>query len=107
MPLLDTRVNDKNLTQTFVADLVLQILSYVAQTEREAIKQRQREGIDAALERGVKFGRTEKAVPPEFEAIAKKCLAGEISVHSAARTLNMPYSTFAKKYKKQCTSINT
>lgn len=57
MPLLDTRSTGDNLTGTFVADLVLQILSYVAQTERENIRQRQREGIEAARMRGVKFGR--------------------------------------------------
>ena len=66
MPLLDTRKSGNDLTGTFVADLVLQILSYVAQTERENIHQRQMEGIAAAKLRGVKFGRPRKAVPEQF-----------------------------------------
>ena len=60
MPLLDTRKSGKDLTGTFIADLVLQILSYVAQTEREKIRQRQKEGITAAQLRGVRFGRPRK-----------------------------------------------
>ena len=67
MPLLDTRQTGRDLTGTFVADLVLQILSYVAQTERENIRQRQREGIEAARMRGVRFGRPRKAVPEDFD----------------------------------------
>ena len=63
MPLLDTRQTGKNLTGIFVADLVLQILSYVAQTERENIRQRQMEGIAAAKLRGIQFGRPRKPVP--------------------------------------------
>ena len=66
MPLLDTRKSGNDLTGTFVADLVLQILSYVAQTERENIHQRQKEGIAAAKLRGVKFGRPRKDVPERF-----------------------------------------
>lgn len=66
MPLLDTRKSGNDLTGTFVADLVLQILSYVAQTERENIHQRQKEGIAAAKLRGVKFGRPRKPVPERF-----------------------------------------
>ena len=66
MPLLDTRQTGRDLTGTFVADLVLQILSYVAQTERENIRQRQKEGIAAARARGVRFGRPRKEVPESF-----------------------------------------
>lgn len=66
MPLLDTRKSSRDLTGTFVADLVLQILSYVAQTERENILQRQKEGIEAARKRGVQFGRPRKPVPDQF-----------------------------------------
>ena len=69
MPLLDTRQTGKNLTGTFVADLVLQILSYVAQTERENIKQRQKEGIAAAKMRGVQFGRPRKQIPENFPEV--------------------------------------
>ena len=65
MPLLDTRRSGKNLMGVFVADLVLQILSYVAQAERENIRQRQKEGIAAARQRGVKFGRPKKRIPEE------------------------------------------
>ena len=72
MPLLDTRQTGRDLTGTFVADLVLQILSYVAQTERENIRQRQREGIAAAKQRGVRFGRPRKEIPEEFSYL-KKC----------------------------------
>lgn len=68
MPLLDTR-REKNLMGTFIADIVLQILSYVAQTERENIKQRQAEGIAAAKARGVKFGRPEKSLPDNFDKV--------------------------------------
>ena len=70
MPLLDTR-REKNLMGTFIADIVLQILSYVAQTERENIKQRQAEGIAAAKARGVKFGRPKRAVPDNFYEIVR------------------------------------
>lgn len=72
MPLLDTRASGKDLTGVFVADLVLQILSYVAQTERENIRQRQKEGIAAAKMRGVRFGRPRKCVSVEFEKIKKE-----------------------------------
>ena len=71
MPLLDTRNKDKDLMGTFIADLVLQILSYVAETERIKIKERQRQGIDAAMERGVAFGRPEREVPENFYPLVK------------------------------------
>lgn len=66
MPLLDTRMRDRDLTGTFIADLVLQILSYVAQTERENIRLRQAEGIAAARARGIHLGRHAKAMPADF-----------------------------------------
>lgn len=66
MPLLDTRA-DKNLVGTLISDIVLQLLAFVAQTERENIKQRQREGIDAAMARGVRFGRPKRELPDGFE----------------------------------------
>lgn len=66
MPLLDTRTKADSLTGTFIADLVLQILSYVAETEREHIRERQREGIAAAKARGVRFGRPKKTLPASF-----------------------------------------
>lgn len=104
-PLLDTRSKDKDLTGMFVADLVLQILSYVAQTEREFIKQRQAEGIAAAQRRGVKFGRDKLDLPQEFETARLKCISGELSVRKAADLCGMNYGTFynrMKDYKEIC-----
>lgn len=69
MPLLDTRARGQDLTGTFIADLVLQILSYVAQTEREMIRKRQAEGIAAAKARGVKFGRRPLPLPESYEDV--------------------------------------
>lgn len=96
MPLLDTRQKKDDLTGRFIADLVLQILSYVAQTEREFIKKRQAEGIAAAKERGVKFGAKRKPVPENFEELKEEWLQGEISVRKAAKMLDIPPSTFHK-----------
>ena len=96
MPLLDTSEKQENLTGKFVADLVLQILSYVAQTEREFIKKRQAEGIAAAKARGVKFGAKRKPVPEDFEKIKSEWEQGKISVRKAAEMLNIPPSTFYK-----------
>ena len=94
MPLLDTRKKDGDLTGTLISDLVLQILSYVAEMERTFIKQRQAEGIQLAKEKGVKFGRPKRAVPPEFEACREKFLAGEMSVRKAATACGLPQTTF-------------
>lgn len=93
-PLLDTRSTDKDLTGTFIADLVLQILSYVAQTEREFIRQRQAEGIASAKARGIKFGRERTELPEEFEAAKEKYLKKELSVRKAAEECGMNYGTF-------------
>ena len=87
MPLLDTRTRKENLTGTFIADLVLQILSYVAETERQSIKQRQREGIEAAKKRGVKFGRPCIPVPEEFYDLKEKWLNKKITSREAATTI--------------------
>lgn len=96
MPLLDTRKSGKDLTGTFVADLVLQILSYVAQTERENIKQRQREGIAAAKLRGVKFGRPRKEVPSYFPMVKQAWFDRSISSREAAKRLNVSQDTFLR-----------
>lgn len=98
-PLLDTRNKDNDLTGTFISDLVLQILSYVAQTEREFIKQRQAEGIAAAKRRGVKFGRENKPLPDTFENAKNKYISGEMTVRQAAELCQMNYSTFYRKAK--------
>ena len=96
MPLLDTRHTGRDLTGTFVADLVLQILSYVAQTERENIHQRQMEGIAAARLRGVRFGRPRKPVPQEFERLKKEWEQHRISSRAAARGLGVAQDTFLR-----------
>lgn len=96
MPLLDTRETGKDLTGIFVADLVLQILSYVAQTERENIRQRQKEGIAAAKKRGVRFGRPPKDRPETFDQIKETWKKGEISSRKAAKQLEIAQDTFLR-----------
>jgi DNA invertase Pin-like site-specific DNA recombinase len=93
MPLLDTR-QGRDLTGVVIADIVLQLLSYVAQTEREFNRQRQAEGIAAAKKRGVKFGRTPKNRPPEFEELRGEWERGEVSARAAARLLGITHTTF-------------
>lgn len=95
MPLLDTR-QGKDLTGTLIADIVLQLLSYVAQTEREFIRQRQAEGIAAAKARGVRFGRKPMEKPSEFEAVYRMWKADNISAREAARRLGVTHPTFLK-----------
>lgn len=95
MPLLDTRQN-RNLTNTLIADIVLQLLSYVAQTEREFIHQRQAEGIAAARKRGVRFGPPCKARPANFDECLCSWREGEISAREAARRLNVAHKTFLR-----------
>ena len=94
MPIL-SQVND-DLTGTLIADIVLQLLSYVAQTERDFIRQRQAEGIAAAMARGVHFGRNPKERPANFPALREQWLAGKISARGAARQLNVAHSTFLR-----------
>ena len=96
MPLLDTRQKGRDLTGTFIADLVLQILSYVAQVERENIKQRQAEGIAAAKAKGVRFGREKMPIPEEFYALRTRYREGSITARAAARELGVAHSTFLK-----------
>lgn len=96
MPLLDTRQTGKDLTGTFVADLVLQILSYVAQTERENTRQRQMEGIAAAKQRGVQFGRPRKPVPEEFERLKEAWENKKITSREAATRLGIAQDTFLR-----------
>lgn len=96
MPLLDTRIKIKGLIGTFIADLVLQVLSYVAQAERENILQRQREGIDAALKSGSKYGRPKKTVPTEFVALHEAWKLGSLSLAIGAKMLGVSKSTFRR-----------
>lgn len=100
MPLLDTR-HGKDLMGTLIADIVLQLLSYVAQTEREFIKQRQAEGIAAARSRGVRFGPKPKARPEELNICLSLWKRGEISAREAARRLNVCHKTFLKWAKSE------
>lgn len=95
MPLLDTR-EGRDLTGTLVADIVLQLLSYVAQTEREFIRQRQAEGIAAAKARGVKFGRRPMERPSNFDEICAEWKAGRLSARGAAKELGITHRTFMK-----------
>jgi DNA invertase Pin-like site-specific DNA recombinase len=99
MPLLDTR-NGKDLMGTFIADLVLQILSFVAQNERETIRKRQAEGIAAAKAKGVRFGRPAKAAPDNFDKIVKRWEKNQISVHEAIRQCKMSEATFYRRLRE-------
>ena len=98
MPLLDTR-RGKDLMGTFLSDIVLQVLSFVAENERSNIKQRQAEGIAVAKAKGVRFGRPPKPLPKDFHKIYKKWKDGKISGVVAANACNMPISTFLYKAK--------
>lgn len=99
MPLLDTR-QGKDLMGTFIADLVLQILSFVAQSERENIKKRQAEGIAAAKARGVKFGRPEKEVPDDFVKIVKAWEQKSLPFSEVLKKCNMSEATFYRKLRE-------
>ena len=99
MPLLDTR-QDRDLTGALVTDIVLQLLSYVAQTEREFNHQRQAEGIAEAKERGVHFGPDRLPMPEEFTALAKQWWDGEVSGERAARSLGLSRRTFCRRAKE-------
>ena len=100
MPLLDTR-RSRDLTGTLIADIVLQLLPYVAQTEREFIRQRQKEGIAASKAQGVKFGRNAKPIPQEFYQVAEKWRNHLISARAAAKSINISHNTFLKWIKEQ------
>ena len=96
MPLLDTR-RGNNLLGTFLADIVLQVLSFVSENERVNIRARQKEGIAAAKARGVKFGQAPKPLPENFHEVYQKWKAKKLSVSEAAAECNMPRSTFYYK----------
>lgn len=102
MPLLDTR-RGKDLMGTFLSDIVLQVLSFVAENERINIRQRKAEGIAAAKAKGVRFGRVPKPLPENFHAVYQRWKRGEITGTTAAKECGMPLSTFryrAEIYKK-------
>lgn len=99
MPLLDTR-NGKDLMGTFIADLVLQILSFVAQSERENIKKRQAEGIAAAKAKGVKFGRPEKSVPDDFPRLIREWEKNKLPFSELLKLCNMSEATFYRRLRE-------
>ena len=99
MPLLDTR-SGKDLMGTFIADLVLQILSFVAQNERENIRKRQEQGIAAARERGVEFGRPRRAVPEDFKEIVREWEKRKIPFAQAVKRSGMSESTFYRRLRE-------
>ena len=99
MPLLDTR-NGKDLMGTFIADLVLQILSFVAQSERENIRKRQAQGIAAAKANGVKFGRPEIPMPADFGDIVDKWEKGKITINEARKKSGISESTFYRRARE-------
>lgn len=101
MPLLNTDSSQSDLTGVFIADLVLQILAYVAETERVFIKQRQAEGIAAARQRGVKFGCQKTDIPDGFGQYFQMWESGEISLRKAAEALGMSYTTFYRRCLEQ------
>ena len=96
MPLLDTRYG-KDLIGTFIADLTLQILSFVAENERTNIRQRQRQGIAAAKARGVRFGRPPRPLPENFHQVHRDWRGKKLTLREAARACGMPPSTFYTK----------
>lgn len=97
MELLDTRANDNSLDRKFICDLVLQILSYVAEKERLNIKHRQEQGIKEALNRGVHFGRKAIVLPENFDSVVEQYKKGEISPKNAIAMLGMTRSSFYKQ----------
>lgn len=99
MPLLDTR-NGKDLMGTFIADLVLQILSFVAQSERENIKKRQAQGIAAARKRGVRFGRPEIRVPDDFGEIVRRWEKKQLPLEEALKECGMSEATFYRRLRE-------
>lgn len=100
MPLLDTRIEGNNLVGKFISDIVLQVLSFVAQNERETMKVRQAEGIKTAKARGVKFGRPRITLPDNFNIIAKQYLNKEITNKKACEILSMTRGSFFRYMKE-------
>lgn len=102
MPLLDTR-QERDLTGRLISDIVLQLLSYVAETERRNIRQRQAEGIRAARKRGDPLGRKQIDMPPEFAELAGAWRQGALTSRAAAEQLGISHQTFLRRAKEYCT----
>lgn len=108
MPLLDTRsTSGHGVTGKLIADIVLELLSYVAHVERDNIRQRQAEGIAAARARGVRLGRPALAVPEEFDAVHRKWKDGCLNSRQAAESLGVSHTTFLKWAKQQPSDITS
>lgn len=99
-PLLDTRAKSYDLTGKFISNIVLQILSYVAQIERENTLQRQSEGIREAKKRGVVFGRPKKEMPKNFISVAEDWKSGKVSLRTGAKVLEISHTTFIRWLKQ-------
>ncbi len=106
MPLLDTRERGGDLTSIFIADLVLQILSYVAETERAYIRQRQAEGIAIAQAKGIRFGRPPKKRPPRFRELCEAWNHDKVSARAAAKELGITHKTFRQWASEYSASLN-
>ena len=100
MPLLDTRIKGRNLVGKFIVDVVLQVLSFVAENEREAIRQRQMEGIKLAKQRGIKFGRPKIHTPADFKRIIERYKNKEITSSVAITMSGLSRGTFFRKLKE-------
>lgn len=106
MPLLDTRDNDeRGITGVFIADFVLQLLSYVAQVERDHIRVRQRQGIDAARQKGLSLGRPRKRRPKKYDEVASRIASGKLSLRAAAKELQVSHSTVKRWLKEDALHI--
>ena len=106
MPLLDTRIEGENLVGKFISDIVLQVLSFVAENERINIKQRQAEGIRIAKEKGVKFGRPKSTLPPNTNDILDKYINKELTNLEAANLIGVSRGTFFRLVKERKFSKN-
>ena len=106
MPLLDTTIEGKNLVGKFISDIVLQVLSFVAENERTNIKQRQSEGIRIAKEKGVKFGRPKITLPPDTDDIISKYINKNITTEEAIKLMGVSRGTFFKLVKERKTILN-
>ncbi len=101
MPLLDTRIEGKNLVGKFISDIVLQVLSFVAENERNNIRERQMEGIRIAKEKGVKFGRPKVVTPPNTNELLDKYINHEITNTEAAAIIGVSRGTFFRLVKER------
>lgn len=101
MPLLDTRIEGKNLVGKFISDIVLQVLSFVAENERSNIKKRQTEGIKIAKEKGVRFGRPNKVLPPNANDILNKYINHKLTNTEAASIIGVSRGTFFRLVRER------